>query len=126
MKNGDKGILLGTSLRDGDKVVLIEDVTTAGTSVKETLPIIKAQGNVSCLGLVVSVDRLERGEKEESALSELRRDYGIKTCSIVTMAQVTEYLYNRPYKGKIIIDDTLKSAIDTYYKQYGVKTGGVL
>lgn len=119
--HGDKGILLGSPIADGDKVVIIEDVTTAGTSIQETLPIINAQGDVTVAGLVVSVDRMERGQGEKSALAEIEEKYGLKTTAIVTMAEVVEHLYNRPYKGKIIIDDTLKAAIDTYYKQYGVK-----
>ena len=119
--HGDKGILLGSPIADGDKVVIIEDVTTAGTSIQETLPIINAQGDVTVAGLVVSVDRMERGQGEKSALAEIEEKYGLKTTAIVTMAEVVEHLYNKPYKGKIIIDDTLKAAIDTYYTQYGVK-----
>ena len=108
-------------VKDGDKVVIIEDVTTAGTSIQETLPIIKAQGDVDVMGLVVSVDRMERGQGEKSALTEIEENYGIKTTAIVTMAEVVEHLYNREYKGRVIIDDTLKAAIDAYYDQYGVK-----
>ncbi|MBQ1815211.1 MAG: orotate phosphoribosyltransferase [Ruminococcus sp.] len=119
--HGDKGILLGSPMSDGDKVVIIEDVTTAGTSIEETMPIIKAQGEVETLGLVVSVDRMERGKGEKSALSEIEENYGLKTTAIVTMAEVVEHLYNREYKGKIIIDDKLKAAIDSYYEKYGVK-----
>lgn len=119
--HGDKGILLGSPIEDGDKVVIIEDVTTAGTSIQETLPIVKAQGDVDVLGLVVSVDRLERGQGEKSALMEIEENYGLKTTAIVTMAEVVEHLYNKEYKGKIIIDDSLKAAIDAYYEQYGVK-----
>lgn len=119
--HGDKGILLGSPIKDHDKVVIIEDVTTAGTSIGETLPIIKAQGDVDVLGLVVSVDRMERGQGEKSALQEIQENYGFKTTAIVTMADVVEHLYNKEYKGRIIIDDKLKSAIDAYYEQYGVK-----
>ena len=119
--HGDKGILLGSPISDGDKVVIIEDVTTAGTSIEETLPIIKAQGDVNPIGLVVSVDRMEIGKGEKSALSEIEEKYGLKTTAIVTMAEVVEHLYNKEYKGKVIIDDKLKSAIDAYYDKYGVK-----
>ena len=119
--HGDTGILLGSPIEDGNKVVIIEDVTTAGTSIEETLPIIKAQGDVDVLGLVVSVDRMERGKGTKSALSEIEENYGIKTTAIVTMAEVIEHLYNRPYKGQIIIDDTIKAAIDAYYEQYGAE-----
>ena len=119
--HGDKGILLGSPIENGDKIVIIEDVTTAGTSIGETLPIIKAQGDVDPIGLVVSVDRMERGQGEKSALAEIEEKYGLKTTSIVTMAEVVEHLYNKEYNGKVIIDDTLKAAIDAYYEQYGVK-----
>ena len=119
--HGDKGILLGSPIEDGDRVVIIEDVTTAGTSSEETLPIIKAQGDVTPVGLVVSVDRMERGKGEKSALDEIEEKYGLQTTAIVTMAEVVEHLYNKEYNGRVIIDDKLKAAIDAYYEQYGVK-----
>lgn len=119
--HGDTGILLGSPLSDNDRVVIIEDVTTAGTSMAETIPILKAQGNIRVIGLVVSVDRMERGQGSKSALFEIEENYGIATTAIVTMEEVVELLYNKPYRGKIIINDTLKSAIDAYYEQYGVK-----
>lgn len=119
--HGDKGILLGSPLSDGDKVVIIEDVTTAGTSIEETLPIIRAQGNVDVLGLVVSVDRMERGQGSKTALTEIQEKYGFRTTAIVTMGEVIEHLYNKPYNGKVMIDDSLKQAIDAYYDMYGVK-----
>jgi len=118
--HGDQGILLGSPIQDGDRIVLIEDVTTAGTSIGEVMPILKAQGNIDVIGLIVSVDRMERGQGEQSALKEIEDTYGIQTAAIVTMAEVIEHLYNRPYKGKVVIDDELKKAIETYYKQYGV------
>lgn len=117
--HGDTGILLGSPIYDKDKIVIIEDVTTAGTSIGETMPILKAQGEVDVLGLVVSVDRMERGQGDKSALDEIEEVYAIKTTSIVTMEEVVEHLYNKTYNGNIVIDDALKSAIDAYYKQYG-------
>ena len=116
--HGDKGILLGSPIADGNKVLIIEDVTTAGTSINETLPIIKAQGDVDIIGLVVSVDRMERGQGEKSALDEIKEKYGIETTAIVTMAEVVEHLYNKEYKGRVVIDDELKKAIDEYYDIY--------
>ena len=70
---------------------------------------------------MVSVDRMERGQGEKSALSEIEEKYGFKTGAIVTMGEVVEHLYNKPYKGKVIIDDTIKAAIDAYYEQYGAR-----
>ena len=120
--HGDVGELLGSPIEDGDKVVIIEDVTTAGTSIRETMPLIMKQGDVSPIGLVVSVDRMERGnDTTKSALKVIEETYGLKTTAIVTMAEVVEHLYNKEYKGKVIIDDTLKAAIDAYYSQYGAE-----
>ncbi|MCR5626378.1 MAG: orotate phosphoribosyltransferase [Lachnospiraceae bacterium] len=117
--HGDKGILLGSPISDGDRVVIIEDVTTAGTSIRETLPIINAQGEVNVLGMCVSVDRQERGTGEKSALKEIEEEHGFQTTAIVTMADVIEHLTKVPVGGKIILDDHLKAAIDAYYEQYG-------
>jgi orotate phosphoribosyltransferase len=120
--HGDKGILLGEKPKSGDKVIIIEDVTTAGTSIYETMPIIKAQGeDIDVMGLIISVDRMEKGKGEKSALTELNEEFGLTTCAIVTMEEVIEYLYNREINGKILIDDKIKQAIDKYYKIYGVK-----
>ncbi|NLJ89499.1 MAG: orotate phosphoribosyltransferase [Clostridiales bacterium] len=119
--HGDTGILLGGPINDGDRIIIIEDVTTAGTSIMETMPILKSMGDVDVLGLVVSVDRCERGQGSKSALAEIEETYGLKTTAIVTMEEVIEHLYNKPYKGEIIIDDTIKAAIDKYYEKYGVK-----
>lgn len=119
--HGDTGILLGSPIKDGDRVVVIEDVTTSGKSIEETFPILKAQGNVEIKGLIVSLNRMERGKGEKSALEEIQDLYGFPTAAIVNMQEVTEYLYNRECGGKIVIDDTIKAAIDAYYEQYGAK-----
>lgn len=119
--HGDTGILLGSKLKSGDKVVIIEDVTTAGTSINETLPILKVHGDVEAIGLIISVDRMERGQGEKSALTEIKEKYNMKTCAIVTMQEVIDYLYNREVNGKVIIDDAMKARIEEYYSIYGVK-----
>ena len=119
--HGDAGILLGSSLKDGDRVVIIEDVTTSGKSIEETVPILKAQGKVEIVGLMVSLNRMERGKGERSALEQIKETYGFDAHAIVTMTEVIEHLYNQPYQGKIYIDDTIKQAIDAYYEQYGAK-----
>jgi len=122
--HGDTGILLGSKLEDGDRVVIIEDVTTSGKSIEETFPILKAQGNVEIKGLMVSLNRMEVGKGgKKSALDEITDLYGFKASAIVTMDEVVEYLYNRECQGRIIIDDTLKTAIDAYYKMYGADQG---
>ena len=119
--HGDTGILLGSKLKDGDRIVIIEDVTTSGKSIEETFPIIQAQGNVEIKGLMVSLNRMERGKGDKSALEEIQETYGFPANAIVTMEDVITYLYNRPCQGKIQIDDKMKAAIDAYYEEYGVK-----
>ncbi|MBE5895918.1 MAG: orotate phosphoribosyltransferase [Lachnospiraceae bacterium] len=119
--HGDTGILLGSKLQDGDRVIMIEDVTTSGKSIEETYPIIKAQADVEIKGLVVSLNRMEKGKTEKSALAEIKDNYGIEATAIVTMAEVTEYLYNKEVNGCVLIDDTMKKSIDDYYAQYGAK-----
>lgn len=118
--HGDKGILMGGKPKDGDRIVIIEDVTTAGTSIHETVPILKAQGNVEVLGLIISVDRMERGTGEKSAFQELQQQYGLKTHAIVTMQEVVEHLHNKDMNGTVLIDDEMKKKIEEYYKIYGV------
>ncbi len=118
----DKGCFLGSKLQDGDRVVMIEDVTTSGKSMEETVPKVRGAANVEIVGLMVSLNRMEVGKGgEKSALEEVKDTYGFETNAIVTMEEVVEHLHNREYKGKVVIDDTLKQAIDKYYEQYGVK-----
>lgn len=120
--HGDTGILLGSRLKDGDRVVIIEDVTTSGKSIEETFPIIKAQADVEVKGLMVSLNRMEVGKGgEKSALDEIQDLYGFRASAIVTMEEVVEHLYDQPCGGEIVIDDTLKTAIDAYYEQYGAR-----
>ena len=120
--HGDTGILLGSKLKDGDRVVIIEDVTTSGKSIEETFPIIKAQADVTIVGLIVSLNRMEKGlNTDKCALDEIKETYGIPTAAIVSMADVTEALYNKEVNGEVLIDDTIKEAIDKYYEEYGAK-----
>lgn len=119
--HGDKGILLGGKIKDKDRVLIVEDVTTAGTSIYETMPILKEQGDVDVKGLIISVDRMERGQGEQSALCEIREKFGFKTCAIVTMKEVIEYLSEKEVNGKKVLGEEILSRIDEYYKIYGAK-----
>ncbi len=120
--HGEAGILLGSGMKDGDRVVIIEDVTTSGKSIEETYPIIMAQAKVEIRGLMVSLNRMEKGPGGKvSALEEIRERYGMEAEAIVTMREVVEHLYNRPYKGQIYIDDARKAEIDAYYETYGAE-----
>ena len=118
----DKGSFLGSSLKDGDRVIMIEDVTTSGKSMEETVPKVKGAANVEILGLMVSLNRMEKGlGGEKSALEEIKEKYGFDANAIVSMDEVVEHLYNRPCQGKVVIDDEIKAAIDKYYEEYGCR-----
>ena len=118
----DKGSFLGSSLKDGDRVIMIEDVTTSGKSMEETVPKVRGAANVEIVGLIVSLNRQEVGKSgDKVALDEVKELYGFETAAIVSMDDVVECLYNKEVKGQVVIDDTLKAAIDAYYEQYGVK-----
>ena len=118
--HGDAGILLGSPLRSGDRVVVIEDVTTSGASIEETFPIIKAQGDVQVKGLIVSLNRMERGKNsEKSALDEIQETYGFPAASIVTMRDVISALDKGDDSG--IITREIRIALDEYYVQWGAK-----
>lgn len=108
----DKGSFLGTKLKDGDRVVMIEDVTTSGKSMEETVPKVKGAADVTIVGLMVSLDRRERGKGDETALKEVSKLYGFPTAAIVSMPEVIGYLD---------LDPELKGRIDAYYEQYGPK-----
>ena len=87
----------------------------------ETCPIIRAQAKVEIKGLMVSLNRMEKGQSDKSALMEIKEKYGFDANAIVNMQEVIEYLYNKPLKGQIYIDDRIKEEIDAYYKQYGAR-----
>ena len=112
----DKGNFLGSPLRDGDRVVMIEDVTTSGKSIDETYPKLTAAADVDVKGLIVSLNRMEVGKGGKvTAQEEIQERYGFPVASIVTMADVVEAL-----DGSVITPE-LRAAIEAYYEQYGVK-----
>ena len=118
----DKGQLLGYELHDGDRVVIVEDVTTSGKSIDETYPKLKAAADVQVVGLMVSLNRMEVGKGGKvTAQQEIQERYGFPVASIVTMAEVVDALYDHVVEGRVVIDDALKASIDAYYEKYGVK-----
>ena len=112
--HGDTGILLGSKLKDGDRVIMIEDVTTSGKSMEETVPIVRSQADVEIKGLIVSLNRNEKGKGNKTALSEIEDLYGFKAAAIVSMPEVVEIL-----KERNALDADLLSRIDAYYAEYG-------
>jgi len=117
--HGEGGVIIGRKLRFGDRVVIIEDVTTAGTSVRESVPLIKGSAGVEVVGLVVSVDRMERGTGAKSALAELRDEFGFSAFSIVNIDEIVGYLHNREVDGAVVLNDEVMCRILEYRKEYG-------
>ncbi len=118
--HGEGGSIVGHLPEDNEKILIIEDVVTAGTSVRESVSLLENIADVNIFGLVISIDRMERGSTDKSAIQEIEEEFGIKTYSIVTIKEVVDYLYNRELDGKSIIDDNMKNRIEEYLLQYGV------
>ncbi len=116
--HGEGGNLVGYKLRDGDRVVIIEDVITAGTSVRETIPILRAAADIRPVGLVISVDRMERGAGSKTPVAEIEEEFGIKTYPIVTVREIIDALYGREIGGKIYLDDRTKASMEAYLERY--------
>ena len=119
--HGEGGVMVGYKLKDGDKVVIIEDVITAGTAMRESMPILAAAANVEVVGVIISVDRTEKGKNDKSAIQEIREEFGIPVYPIVTAREIIDNLYNVEIDGKVYIDDEMKAKMEAYLEQYGVK-----
>ncbi len=117
--HGEGGSLVGAPLSDGDRVLIVEDVTTAGTSIRETVPVMRDAADVDLVGLIVSVDRQERGTGPRSALAEIADQYAMPTRAIVTIDEVVEHLRGRRIDGRVVLDDEIVDRISTYRAEYG-------
>lgn len=120
--HGEGGTLIGHTPKDGDRVVIIEDVTTAGTSIRETMPLLQQAAAVKVVGLIVSVDRMERGTGPKNALAEVSSEFGFKGCAIVTIEEVMESLRGRVVDGRVVLDDDIHQRMLAYRAQYGGTT----
>ncbi len=119
--HGEGGSMVGYKLKDGDRVLIIEDVITAGTAVREVFPILRAAADVKIEGLVISADRMERGQGEKTAIQEIEEEFGIKTYPIVTVREIIDTLYDTPVDGNVVIDAEMKERMEAYLEQYCVK-----
>ncbi len=120
--HGEGGSMVGADIRDGDRIAIVEDVVTAGTAVRESLTLLHGIADVKVTALFVSVDRMEKGTGSQSALAELRDQYGIAVYPIVTVRQIIDFLHNRPVDGKVYIDDAVKARMEEYLAVYGAES----
>ena len=116
--HGEGGVIVGYAFNDSDSILMVEDVITAGTAVRETLPVIKRQANADVCGLIISVDRMERGTGEKTAIQEIKEDFGIETFPIVTVREIIDALHNVEVDGRIIINDEIREKMEDYLKMY--------
>ncbi|MCL1911692.1 MAG: orotate phosphoribosyltransferase [Leptospirales bacterium] len=117
--HGEGGALIGYAPKDGDRVIIVEDVITAGTSVRESVPLLKRYADVDIAGLIISVNRMEKGQGEKTAIQEVEDEFGIKTMSISTIKDIVAHLHGKNINGKVALDDEIKKRIDEYMKLYG-------
>ena len=117
--HGEGGSLVGHLPQDGERVLIVEDVTTAGTSIRETVPVLRSQADVQLAGLIVSVDRQERGPGGGSALAEVGAEFGMPTLSIVTLDDIVEHLTGREVNGALILTPDILERIEAYRAEYG-------
>jgi orotate phosphoribosyltransferase len=116
--HGEGGSLVGQELQDGQRVLIIEDVTTAGTSIRETVPLLRAAAKVQLAGLVVAVDRMERGGGELNALTEIGEELAMPAFAIVTIEEIIAHLRETPVQGRMLLDDATYRRVLDYRKQH--------
>ena len=115
--HGEGGVIVGKQLTDGEKVVIIEDVITAGTAIRQVIPVLKNAADVKIEAMVISVDRMEKGKEGDlSAVQEVKRDLGIEVFSIVTIEDIIKAIEDGVIEGKEYLDKMLE-----YRKTYGIK-----
>jgi orotate phosphoribosyltransferase len=112
--HGEGGSVVGYTPKDGDKIAIIEDVITAGTSVRESIPLLKSIADVDVTSIIISVDRLEKGKSNKTTLEEIKEEFGIETYSIVNTLDIIEYLHNREIDGKVVITDEIRKRMEEY------------
>ncbi len=110
--HGEGGTLVGHQLQDGDRVLIIEDVTTAGTSIRETVPVLRAAANVELAGLIVSVNRMERGTGDKAALDQVAEEFSMPTHSIVTTEEIIEHAD---------LSEEMEAKMRAYLAEYGAR-----
>ena len=118
--HGEGGLLVGASVTENSRVVIVDDVMTAGTAVREVFDLLSKAGNPKIVGVLIAVDRMERGQGEKSAIQEMKDEFGVQVYSIVTIEEVVAYLFGREIDGKVYIDEEKKALIEGYRKEYGV------
>jgi len=120
-EHGDKGVIIGKELKDGDKIIILDDVFTTGETKEETIALLKEIAKVEYKCVLIAVDRKEVGAEGKSAIKEFEAKHGIPVKSIVNVHEIVSFLHNYNLGGKIYLNDEIKLRMDSYLKEYGVK-----
>ena len=118
--HGEGGSIIGYMPKDGDRILIIEDVVTAGTSIRESVPLLKSIAEVDITSVIISVDRMERGQGGKTTIQEIKDDFGITTYPIVNTLDIIDYLHNRKVDGKVVIGDDMRKKMEAYMAEYCV------
>ena len=121
--HGEGGAIVGKIPEKDEPIVIVEDVITAGTAIRESLELLKLLDRGRVESIIIAVDRMEKGRGEQSALAELEQEFGVRVYPIVTIREVVSYLHNREIGGRVYIDDALYARVLEYQKIYGVNSG---
>ena len=119
--HGDGGMMVGTQLTDGMKVLLVDDVMTAGTAVREVIPKLKAEANAEVVGLVLSVDRMEKTkDSDTSAVKAVEAEFGFPVFAIANVKEIFEAgQHIETADGAPYVTPEIKAAADSYLERYG-------
>ena len=115
----DKSLVVGMPLTSDTRLILVDDVITSGKAIRESLEILKFCENPTVSGIIISVNRQEKGNTDKNALKEVEKTLGIPIHSIVTITEIKNYLHNKEIDGRIVLDDRMLAKIDAYLKEYG-------
>ena len=118
--HGEGKMLVGAPLEEKTRVLLIDDVITAGTAIRETLEMLKQNGNPQVVGVLIAMNRMEKNNEGKNALEEIEKGLGVRVYSIVHLDEVIEALHGQKVNGQVYIDDEMMGKIEEYRKQYGV------
>ena len=115
----DKSLVVGMPLTSDSRLILVDDVITSGKAIRESLEVLKSSDNPKVIGIVISVNRQEKGKTDKNALKEVEDILDIPIHSIVTISEIKTYLHNKEIDGKVVLDTAMLSKIDSYLKEYG-------
>ncbi len=119
-EHGEKGLFVGAQIKDGKRILILDDVFTTGETKQNLINAINSVADVSYAGVLISLDREEKDESGKSAIFEFTQKSSIPVFSILKISEVMEHLYNKEIDGKIYIDSEIKKRLDNYLSKYGV------